>query len=427
MTIKQYVNLARDTAKHQGRSVPLSVPANNVGASIAQAEWWVEPVGGDNVDKKYLSAANRAVMKQSYTRNKADTFRNTVKLPHVGGDKYVVKCSKRGDRSSPVTLEEIQTWRKIFYTVHYMNDACRDMFTSLEADFKAAFEPGFIELERVGFDRTLADEVSTRASNSLSHLYRRRPELSDKPWHLRIVVLNNIYDPSNAGYGGPVAGKVETITTDKELDDQTATSWLRSARARTRPRGSWKNIAANVSKTGARRVQVDLTGHAIFDAAITAGTTVQVEVQVREMSSYLGHSIGNFCCVRIREDPARARTIILQTFTHEIGHGLQQVVFRSRTHDAAGKHISHDRNPNWYNDDYGGQGPHCHTNARLAPSADTPSGQMYEPSGGTLCTMFDRDDSNVDAQGRFCDVCKPLLRRVDLGRSKMRSQNWGSY
>ena len=98
MTIKQYVNLARDTANHQGRTVPLRVPAKNVGTGIAQAEWWVEATGADNVDPKYLSSVRRASVRQQYSRNRREVFRNTLSLPHVGGDTYVVKCSKRGDR-----------------------------------------------------------------------------------------------------------------------------------------------------------------------------------------------------------------------------------------------------------------------------------------------------------------------------------------
>ncbi len=429
MTIKQYVNLPNDQARHYGRSVSLKVTTRKLGSRRGQADWWVEPVGGNNVDSKYLSSPRRAHTLHRYTPCNNGKSRNVLKLPHAGGDKYVVKCAKRGKRSNAIALEEIETWRKIFFTVHYMNAACQAMFTSVEADFIAAFNPGFIELERVGFNTTLVDEPSTRSSNVLPHLYRRVPALADKPWHARIVVLNNIYDPATVTLDQVLTGvgNVTFAVPDNELDDQQANSWLVSATASIEPGGAIVDVSANATKTGTQAVRVNLAGLAPFDQAIAAGQQVRVTVTVNVMEAYLGHSIGNFCCVRIREDPARARTIILQTFTHEIGHGLQQVVKRERIHDAHGVFTNYENNPMWYTDEYGGQGPHCHTNAKLVASAKTTSRQVYVHDAGTMCTMYHADDAAVDAAGAFCDQCKARLRRVDLGRSKMNQRNWGRY
>ncbi len=84
----------------------------------------------------------------------------------------------------------------------------------------------------------------------------------------------------------------------------------------------------------------------------------------------------------------------------------------------------------WHDDDYGGQGPHCHTNAQTTLDPDTTSGQTYEhdPTKGKLCTMFFRDDSEVEPDGKFCaTACVPRLKRVNLDKTHMKAQGWGRF
>lgn len=152
-------------------------------------------------------------------------------------------------------------------------------------------------------------------------------------------------------------------------------------------------------------------------------------MRTRERDHYLGHSIGNFCCVRINESgtSAEIERTILQTFTHEIGHGFQQVVRRERTYNARGSASGWENNPRWHDDSEGGQGPHCSTNAKKVASTDTTSGQIWEHDSGTLCTMFFRDDSHVDSDGKFCANCIPRLKRANMGGTQMGRQGWGRY
>lgn len=436
--IKQYVNLPNNAANHYGASVNLVVNANQLAdASTAYTEWWVEATGADNVKLKYLASNSRARMRYRTRHHAGTRFRNTLLLPHVGGDKYKVKCSKRGDRSSPVEMEEIETWRKVFYSVHWMNNACRDTFNSVKARFKAAFEESFIEMEEVGFAQALVDEPKTRVTDNtphLPHLYRRRPVLADKPWHLRIVVLNDIYEMVEMRYRVPLAGMKQATMNTGPLSDISATHFRRHARARmSNPsHGGWINVSSMITRSDDTHVGIDFTGHAGLSAHIDNGGTVDLDIGTRERDHYLGHSIGNFVCVRINETgtPAAIQQTILQTFTHEVGHGFQQVVKKERIHNAAGNFTEWKANRNWHTNSHGGVGPHCKTNAvsvRAAANNPTPSGRTYQPSGGTLCTMFFRDDPLVDAAGLFCANCKPRLRRVNLGRVKMRSKHWNDY
>ena len=435
MTIKVYVNLPRDPDENHGNWFDLEVEADSLsGEDVARAEWWVEPSGGNNQDEKYLSNAQRARLRFPVTRNRNDRFRNRLRLPHVGGDKYVAKCAKRGDRSDFVELEEVETWRKLYYTVHYMNNDCQNFFNALKAKFENAFKEGFVELELKDSIATLVDEPHTRSTNSLTHLYRTTPRLADRPFHLRLVVLNNIYDMETHTYrlttadpGVADAAGIVTINTDTPMVPNGR--GIRAVRARRAGTRTWISMTRHAQETGEQTITVDLTAQRTINRHFQAGRDIELRVRTRERDDYLGHSIGNFCCVRINESgtPEQRRTTVLQTLTHEVGHGCQQVIRRERLHNANGIANGWENNANWHTDNFGGQGPHCSLNARLRASTRTTSGQEYTHNSGTLCTMFYRDDPAVDADGKFCAQCKPRLMRVNLGRREMRRQGWGRY
>lgn len=432
--IKQYVNLPYDAAKNQGSRIVYEVTGKDIGdEDKVLSEWWVEATG-TNTDIKYLTRKARARMRRTYVKNKKDKFKNTIYLPHVGGDRCKVKCSKKGDRSKAVEKAEVETWRKLFYTVHYMNAQCKKMHLDLKTDFEKAFADSFIELERVGLLPTKEDEPRTRSTNSLSHLYNKKPRLSDRPFHLRLVIINDLYE--NKTKRKTVNGKttaVFSVPLSYPLRDAKK-KYIIYCRVRV-GKGGWRNVNKYVKPSGDSQVDVDLTKYKWINKQLAKGRKFKFKIMYKARSHYLGHSIGNFCCVRIKEAGSEAdrKKTILQTLTHEVGHGCQQVVRRERTYSAKGAKKKFEKNPTWYTDKYGGQGPHCSINAELRPTppnqdaTGTTSGQEYEWKSGTLCTMFHKDNSNVDAKGAFCASCKPRLQRVDLGRRNMRKKGWNSY
>jgi hypothetical protein len=426
--IKQYVNLEVNAEDHHGNTVYLEVAASNIDdEDVERVEWWVEPQGGDNTPDRYLAFASRARMLREVTGNRDNKFNNTLNLPHVGGNQYKVKCSKYEDRSTTQESDVFQTWRKLFFTVHCMNDSCEQIFNRVKARFKAAFEEAFIELVEVTVDRTRRDEPQTKSTNFLTHLYRRWPRLSNRPFHLRIVVLNDIGDIVGGRYTDTgVCVKHFFMDTDNDLSMVRGHDWRRRVHARIMPRGRWRNIRRYASKAGDRRIEIDLREHRRISRAIDDGESIEVRVQTWEFDAYCGHSIGNFICVRVNEPGTEAeiQTTILQTFTHELGHGLQQTVRRERTYNDSGVADGWENNALWHTDDKGGRGPHCAKNAMLEASAETTSGQIYTHDSGTLCTMFFRADAAVDANGEFCDACLPRLKRVDIGAEAMRGQGW---
>ncbi|MFT5659287.1 MAG: hypothetical protein ACI9KN_002570 [Gammaproteobacteria bacterium] len=179
------------------------------------------------------------------------------------------------------------------------------------------------------------------------------------------------------------------LTTDQR---QVLDNPIRSVHARSRGRGGWINIAQHAEVTGDREIQIVVDGNRRIRDLLVDNHEIEVRVRTREQSEYLGHSIGNFCCMRINESGslAQSKTTVLQTLPHEVGHGCQQVIRRERIYNAVGAATGWDTNPMWHTDNFGGQGPHCATNAAKQPPTDTTSGEIYGWNSGTLCTMFFR-------------------------------------
>ncbi len=446
--IKRYVNLPDLPVENASANVPLVASAAKL-QGVGTSEWWVEPASG-NTDLKYLSMAARAKVANTYVQNEKDKFKNTLTLPQVGGDKYTVKCSKKGDRSSPMQAEQMETWRKIFYTVHWMNQDCKKIFDGVKGKFEAAFESAFIKVEKAADSQTLLDEPrSLRDKPNLPRLYKD-VALTNKPFHLRIVVANDLYYQKQLVLSAKGIAKTNfnLDTGGPPLDVQSATdntSWIISARVRVEPSGAWIDLAQYITRmplpnkpaladTAAR---VDLSPNQLLTDQLAKGKTLEAEVTVNIRNHVCGYSNGNFIAVRIKEPdrtPAQVQVTVLQTFTHEVGHAFQQVVQSEDLFDAttgvkgAAPNDKED-NTMWHTDDFGGRGPHCHTNASKVADRRTTSQFTYSPTkgGGPLCTMFFRDDPKVDADGKFCASCLPRLKRVSLEEKKMILKRWNLF
>ncbi len=182
-----------------------------------------------------------------------------------------------------------------------------------------------------------------------------------------------------------------------------------------------------LEKVDSKHVKVLLHNDAELNANLERGKRVTVSVQLGllEGGGCCGYSIGNFVVCRSVD----TETSILQTFTHEIGHGLQQVVKTVNKYKANGSADGTETNATWYTDDHGGQGPHCKTNCKEVDSTKTTSGKTYKHDTGKpkLCTMYHADDANVDPDGKFCDSCAGYLRRTNLGAAAMRQKGWERY
>lgn len=190
--------------------------------------------------------------------------------------------------------------------------------------------------------------------------------------------------------------------------------------------------AAKLEKVSDTELKVKMHADAKLNDAIDRGKKVKVQPKLGLMvDTCCGYSIGNFVVVRIAEDPGRLESCILQTFTHEIGHGLQQAAKRWKLYDDNGSATGgEEANTLWHTNDKGGQGPHCSHNAKeIDSNGKTTSGKTYEwdSTKGKLCTLFFRDDGNVEAAGKFCPTCQENLRKTNLSEQAMRDKGWDNY
>jgi len=443
--IKQYVNLPTGVTNSQGNTRQLRVTPNTV-PNIApgdSVEWWVEPQGG-NMDTQFIRPNVRPaqMMQHSITALSAGNFNNRITFPQVGGDQYIVNVSKRGDRSNPLATEPFQTWRKLYYTVFYMGNDALNMFNTLEARFKSAFAEGFIELENVAKVATLTEMVRVDVTSQAflgrpaMHFLGGAPNgvvdlrpagvgtLSSKPFHVAILVVPDLYKLNGETINVAATRAVAGLTTVQyRLHRAPGPSfvsanitWTGHAASDEKARFAVTSATDNLS-----RFNWDLSAlPGLTNWLVNPAHTFSMNLTLVRERTVMGYSLRNFCVVRTVD----GITDVLQTFTHEVGHGVGQVVRRESRWDAGtGNPIADDLNPNWHDDTYGGRGNHCTTAAQLVASVAADgltSGQKYAYSGaGTLCTMFRAGESHVDADGKFCPNCVPRLKRADVSSTTM--------
>jgi len=456
--IKQYVNLPTVVAHPEHGNTrtlqvtPNTVPNVNPGD---QLEWWIEP-NPANTDLIYLSPAQRPRLQFNETAltPASGKFENTLTFPPAGGDKFIVKVAKKGARANSLQTDEFETWRKVFYTVHYMGADAQNLFNSLRAKFEAAFLEGFVELQQIQIVATATQMARVDATTQAVlgrpqfHFMRDAPTgivglrpfgsgvLADKPHHVALLVVPDIYSVEQKPYTRPAIRNVtgtKSFAFQLHLDPGNPLAFVYRATV------SWPGrLALDVrDKLSVAGVPTPTNSVMNWDLTSVPGLTLHLagapantfdlDVQVVAESTVMGYSVANFCIVRTID----GSTDVLQTFTHEVGHGVGQTVEKESRWDGPGNALSDEHNPHWHTDPYGGRGPHCTTNAVLqaAPaSAGLTSGQWYRYGGaGHLCTMYFSGESHVEPDGKFCPACVPRLKRYNLDSASMTTRFWNYF
>lgn len=94
-----------------------------------------------------------------------------------------------------------------------------------------------------------------------------------------------------------------------------------------------------------------------------------------------------------------------QVVSHEFGHGLGQTPRKGDQPKPLAKH------PKQYDDEHGGIGSHCHTDATLVTDPNYPK-KRYE--NGT-CIMFHQVNPNGCKQV-FCTTCTPYIKLQNFAK-----------
>ncbi len=463
--IKQYVNLP-SSAAHPERGnrrrlqvTPNTVPNVNPGD---QVEWWIEPRPG-NTELMFVRPSQRPRLQSPDTHLTAASgrFENTITLPQTGGDRFVVKVARLGDRANFLQTDEFQTWRKLYYTVFYMGNGVRSRFDALRADFEEAFKDGFVELEQVQMVAAATQMARVDATPRRRHGQPRfdflRPiiglspyghtRLAHKPFHVALLVVPNLYvleEKILAMVGSRSVSGTTTLTYQLHTDPSNPLAFVRSATVRWRGHRaidvSDKLSTPRMSRSRdseliwALHTVPGLTHH--LAAATT--NTFTLDITLVSESTASSYASSNFCIVGANrasgEFLTRSPGEFLSSLTHEVGHTLGLTVREEARWDVPGNNwLSALPNTFWHSDPYGGTGDHCTTRARLASapaSEGLTTGQWYQYAGsGHLCTMFWSTDSHRDPQGRFCENCVPTLKRLNMDSASLSSaaRDWNYF
>jgi hypothetical protein len=267
-----------------------------------------------------------------------------------------------------------------------------------------------------------------------------------KPFHLAVAIFPDIYETAARTHTYNTAivnGGVDYGYLMFQRPGNTslrAADCVTTARVRWTGHPAWVDVRSMVTLVSAirgtrtvatsSRLEFDFSTVPGLNAHLAASAANTYELNFRtveEKHDFVGYSWRNICVV----ETVSGTTSALQTFTHEVGHGLNQTVRRETRWNAAGTaQIAADVNPRWHTDNFGGQGPHCWHNAVLDNTGTIPAGltAVFRYGGaGLLCTMFFQDEANCDPDGRFCEYCEPRLKRQNMDTTRQAGANWNYY
>lgn len=158
-------------------------------------DWTLVEAGPHDSDRDYVP--NPAAFAAARTLEQGGVFRNTLNITQIGGRTYTVTATKTGDANSVAFNQQYQSWRRIYYSVHHMNSACKALFESVEQQIKDIFAGVFIELKRRSIRSCIVNEAVTDAYGpgglTLTHTYgATSPRLDRAPHHLRVVIVRDV-------------------------------------------------------------------------------------------------------------------------------------------------------------------------------------------------------------------------------------------
>jgi hypothetical protein len=458
--IKQYVNLPASTIDTHGdrRSLVVTPSLMSNVAPGDRVEWWIERDPG-NMGLEYQSLTQRTRLDNAMptvgtTLGADHFFRNAITFTQVGGDKYVVKSSREGNRGAFRATDQYETWRKLYYTVWYSHDESLARFNNVKGRWHAAFAKCFIELESKGLNTTLGTVTEARVDyrslgsgvndwpfmnggpNALMSLRAyggpaTAGTLTDKPLHMALLLVPQGYFTALERMTfDPTTTVVGSTPTYRRVfpDPMNGGNWLWTAQA------SWGTAGATDVKSymtytagTPTNINWDLQGlPGLTTHLATPGNTFRLDFSFIYKSAIGGYSFGNFSVVLCT---GWAEELTLQALSHETGHAAGQALQTEPLYDpGSGAALTTvDTNSRWYNDPYGGQGPHCNLNALLTPDPSTTSGQRYVwNGGGNMCVMYHQLHSNADPDV-FCPFCEPRIKRRDLRSPTGAAGTWNDF
>jgi hypothetical protein len=452
----------------------------NLNTVVADASWKAGTAPNTQVS---------TVSEQAQTRE----FHNRLKLPPYGDESYTI-TAQRSDKTGVSLTEQFDIRRRVYYVTNWMNDEGKRLLAIVEPIIARIFGEVGVELKKVG-----SASIPDRAGiTDVQPLVQNRPALPQAKIGLmmRLALINMAYKelpqtvtlPVVDGHGAGVAG-ADTVEDDNgvwqltvHLPPEPALAAHRRMRLGAEPevkvglnqyyrfsnnvRATWfdneQSFPCDVVRVDDRTVRIrirdgvrpnnaNLTQLAAayrlavangnfpsthFEGTPPTGPELALEVTVVGLRPLGGFSSGpNICLTQdmsqyypqgTRQQKGQA---LARVFAHEIAHSIAMVI---QHHNYNGAQNTH---PNWYDDQHGGHGTHCHLNAGLVNNTPIAAGdfyypdnpncvQVYTPNNANICIMFHQRTAHLDTL-EFCADCQEFMRAQDLSRANLRTvRSW---
>lgn len=226
---KVYVNLPSHTANGEEVTVTTTKGANKNGAR--RATWSVSAARGNLGDEVATFVTPSPALEEQPITPGRRTFKNHVKLPPPGGNKYTVTAKKVHDNatvgtSRSLTGVEMVAWRKLYFTINFM-DGLDQWADVLGRELPAMLLPAFVEMEQKSpVDTTAMDSEGRVDSDALKRLVRALPaepyagqrptDMAVQPLWLRLALVRTFLGEDDSTAREVAANEV-TVTGGSRL------------------------------------------------------------------------------------------------------------------------------------------------------------------------------------------------------------------
>ena len=421
-----------------------------------EAVWELKP-DSENIDLSMIArSAEKPELESEKTKEqrgdgKRRYFKNKLKLPDVGGQKYSVTCKKINNfkRNRDILTVDVETWRRGWFTIFWTDDSQKGLVNGLADEVTNSFKEAKIDLVHVPSSQALdwrhhfySIVDSDDSGESLSSAFEKAmhggkwPGLQREPFHLMIVLVKACVELSRVDFklslpaegtaspwdpkefGVAYDGSKATVTTPSP-QYTFLTSDLIAQVAKVRGaydvKKSVRSLKFQVEGEGPVNVSPDecdvtipnpyklIIGvpDKVRSAASKKKVTMEMTVEAG-VTRFAGKNLGNKIVIQSHEISAKDGQIALtaqraaKNLIHEIGHALNLATELS----GLWKH------PNFYRG-HGGQGAHCGLNTR-----EDDRGVYVYAGSGKMCVMYHQE--HAQAGPGFCKDCLESLKFTRL-------------
>ncbi len=388
--------------------------------AVRRLYWFIEPDGG-NTPLKYVPAKDRGgfgeagMMKFSMNTNKQGVCEHDeFRMSACGLDKFKVSVGLKKDGSDKRTNEDYEVWRRVYFSVRYMDPKFKLPFGPLHDEYrKHGIWPEEIApaggSAKVKYTEVITeyDEAAALVQPVTEHHLEGRVVLVDRIW---IKFFREF-----------------TVKTKKLSFRLDASKWSKDVQS------SWVlwisdhpgtgevggvgiasyDFTPHMKRTGDREITVTIPsgtpiGTALGEAKDRGDLAYKFRIWfVKVLNGYARSDIGRIVIAnRTRGSQSRPLSPRQGTVIHEMGHGLGMVPAKIQEYNEFnGNPIKSGlkKNPTQYMNG----GGHCKTGA---------GGSDPNYRDGT-CVMFHYGHDGRSLQ--FCSSCAPIVKRRNLDRDGM--------